>query len=182
MLLYIMGKRFSKQDWIDLGTRALRSEGPEALTVERLCELAEKTRGSFYFHFETTESFLNAIAEDWHKTFTEAVIGRNLPQSDRLDLLNQLATRLDLDLETGMRQLAMQSLPVLEIVGKADRERTDWLAGLYEASGNYQAEEAQALAKIEYAAFTGFKLIEPDLQPGEAKKLYDAFLRFTDRA
>lgn len=182
MLRYVMTKRFSKQDWVELGLQTLRADGPDALTVERVCTEAGKTRGSFYFHFETTDAFFQEIAESWHQIFTTEITQREFSKTDRLDLLNQLASRIDLELEVGMRQLALRNDTVLEIVSGADRERIAWLVKLYEQSGKFSADAANSLASIEYAAFVGFRIVDPELKPIDAKALYDAFLKFTNRA
>lgn len=177
-----MPKRFTKQNWIDLGLEVLGRDGPDALTVEELCNAAGKTRGSFYFHFETIEAYLIALTEAWHNEYTVAITELPLSSSDRLDLLNLLVARLNLPLESGIRQLAQRQQVVQDSVVNSDETRINWLSGLYYSTGQYSAEEADSLARIEYAAFTGFKLIAPDMKPAEARDLYNAFLKFTDRA
>ncbi|MGI9352746.1 MAG: TetR/AcrR family transcriptional regulator [Rhizobiaceae bacterium] len=175
-------QRFSRSTWIDLGLSELREVGPPALTIDHLCGKADKTRGSFYFHFESIENYLTALAWEWHDQFTSQVISASQTNTSRLDLLNTLAVRLDLNLEAGIRQLALVNDAVSEVVTDVDRERVSWLAKLYQNSGKYNADQATALARIEYAAFTGFKLVEPDMTPAEAREIYSAFLEFTDRA
>ena len=39
--------RLGREDWIGLGLMLLARHGPEALTIERLTDAANKTRGSF---------------------------------------------------------------------------------------------------------------------------------------
>ena len=175
-------KRFTRDTWIALGLSELKGQGPSALTIDKLCDTADKTRGSFYFHFEAIEAFLAALAHDWHERFTTQIIATSTANTNRLDLLNMLVGRLDLELEAGIRQLTLLNGTVAEIVAEADHERLSWLAELYENSGSYTADQALAMARIEYAAFTGFKLIDPDMSPVQARKLYDDFLKFTGRA
>jgi len=67
-------------------------------------------------------------------------------------------------------------------VQKADKSRVEWLSALYVNSGLYNQKQATALASIEIAAFTGFKLINPDMKPREARDLYENFLKLTNRA
>ena len=177
-----MSKRFSRKNWIDLGLNALSKNGPDALTIEELCASAEKTRGSFYFHFENIETYLTALAEAWHDAYTVAISETSPQSTNRLDFLNQLAVRLDLPLESGIRQLAQRQPSVGAIVSGSDQARVNWLSGLYGNTGRYSADEADNLARIEYAAFIGFKLIDPDMTPSIARDLYNAFLKFTGRA
>ncbi len=175
-------KRFQKSDWTSLGLEAMRTNGIDALTVELLCEKALKTRGSFYFHFETIDAFLIQITQQWLETYTTKIIQNTPDNTQRKDLLNQLAGRLDLDLETEIRKLASINPNVQTIVSKADRLRIQWLGKQYEATQNYSPQEAHALAKIEIAAFTGFRLIDPQMPAQEARKLYESFLKLTNRA
>lgn len=177
----MQSKRFSKNDWVLLGLKVLASSGAEAVTIDNLCKNAKKTKGSFYFHFDSIESFLISVTTEWKEAYTSKIT-QNDTQSNRLDLLNQLAARIDLDLETGIRQLALQHDQVQEVVMQADNERIEWLARLYEKSGKYDKDTALSLATIEIAAFTGFKLIKPDMQPQQARELYESFLKLTSRA
>lgn len=174
--------RFKKHDWIVLGLNALSTHGADALTIDELCERAAKTKGSFYFHFSTIEEFLVSLTNEWFETYTVKITQANTAQGQRLDFLNQLAARIDLELEAGIRQLASRNEQVEEIVRNADETRINWLAGLYESSGKYNKSDALALANIEIAAFTGFKLIKPDMKPIEARNFYNSFLRLTSRA
>lgn len=174
-------KRFSRNDWLQLGLSRLARGGPSALTIEELCAQANKTRGSFYFHFENVEAFLVELAEHWQESYTQALIEGAIPTTDRNDKLNLLVGRLDLALESGIRQLAVVNNAVGEIVREADSQRVDWLGSLYAQGKSWDPQEAKNLAKIEYAAFTGFRLIDPDLSPADARKLYEAFLKFTAR-
>ena len=178
----MLPSRFTRNDWLDLGITLLKQYGADALVVENLCESAGKTRGSFYFHFQNIEDYLSALAELWLNEFTTKITARGeTPPPGRTDLLNQLAARLDLDLESGIRQLAMRNTNVAEIVTSADQSRVAWLSRLYGNCGEYNDNQAAALARIEYAAFTGFSLIDPDLSPAGARSLYEHFLELTNR-
>ena len=81
-----------------------------------------------------------------------------------------------------MRQLAQIHEGVGAIIHDADVIRIDWLSGLYAKSGIYGEPSAAMMARIEYAAFIGFKLIEPEITATQSRELYDAFLKFTNRA
>ena len=57
--------RFEKSEWLKLAQDVLKSDGPAALTLERLTTAAGKTRGSFYHHFNSRDEFLRALMLDW---------------------------------------------------------------------------------------------------------------------
>ena len=177
-------KRFARKDWLQLGLAALAEAGPAGLTVEALCARAGKTRGSFYSHFAGTEDFLGALAGHWRETFTEALIAaanRQGRPGARLDHLNQLAVRLDPRIEQGMRKLAAANAGVAHVCADADARRIAYLARLYEISGKFSRADAQALARIEYAAFVGFQQIAPDAGAAELRQVYQDFMKLTGR-
>ncbi len=175
-------KRFTIDDWIELGTDLLTMRGPEALTVEEVCESAGKTKGSFYFHFENADDFLIELAQNWLRVWTVENLENAPSTTHRLDVLNHLVGRLSLDLESQIRKLSQRHAGVARVVAEADRLRIEWLTERYQNSGHYSAENSRALARIEYAAFAGFKLVDPALTASQSRELYDAFLKFTGRA
>ena len=55
--------RLSAEDWLEVGYTVLAQEGVRALKVERLCQQAGVTRGSFYWHFEDIDNYRAALVE-----------------------------------------------------------------------------------------------------------------------
>lgn len=159
-------RRYGKPDWIDLGLQELAARGPEAVKLEAICKAAKLTRGSFYHHFEDHESFLIGLAEHWLATQTTDV-------ADAIDLdtspmeqgagLNKAAMSIDYRLELGIRELARR-LPAIDgIVKQADAVRLDVVRTLYQRRYGIEKEIAESLAFIEYAAFSGIILLDPDI-------------------
>src|SRR5262249_53963495 len=72
----------SVQDWLQAGYTLLAEQGARALKVERLCQQAGVTRGSFYWHFEDMDSYRAALVESWN-TFLE----KDRRSLDELDAL-----------------------------------------------------------------------------------------------
>ena len=58
--------RLSVEDWLQAGYTLLAEEGVRALKVERLCQQAGVTRGSFYWHFEDMDGYRTALVESWN--------------------------------------------------------------------------------------------------------------------
>src|ERR1700756_1737034 len=65
-------RRFSREDWLALGEQRLSTEGPGALSLERLTGAAGRTKGSFYHHFQSRDEFLAALVDRWRETVVEA--------------------------------------------------------------------------------------------------------------
>ncbi len=186
-----MSTRLTRQDWLDVGLEALTNDGPDGLTVEAMCTRADKTRGSYYHHFKSASDFQKQLLAWWEKIYTHDLIERvgrpgqaseKEQASEKLDHLNQLAAYLDPRIEQAFRRLAARSEDAAFTCRSVDETRIGYLARLYEQSPRYSADEAQMLARIEYAAWVGFQLIAPEAKPQEMVKMYEAFLHLTGRS
>lgn len=174
--------RFGKDDWLDLGLKALGEKGPDGLTIDALTARAGKTRGSFYHHFESMDVYRTALGQHWRRTYTDDIIEKvNKRGADdgRLDHLNRLAAWLDPQVEQGMRALAGGDPAIARVVHEVDEVRVAFIEKLYGAETRFSGDDAKALARIEYAAFIGFQTMA--LPPADSIKLYEAFMRLTGR-
>lgn len=177
-------KRFSADDWLIIGLQVVRQQPPVRLTIELLCKKAERTRGSFYFHFENMETYFGALGEYWLDKYTSELIRHSELQPTpraKLDQLNTLAVRLDPLVDQGMRSLAAREDSVRVYCKRVDETRLAYLENLYRSTGKFSDEDATALANIEYAAMVGYQQIKPDASPEETSEMYRAFLRLTGR-
>jgi len=179
-----MSKRLTKPGWLDYGLAAMAEQGPGGLTVEAMCERAQKTRGSFYHHFDSAGDFQKQLLLWWEKTYTQDLIAKvdRLGQpGKKLDHLNQLAAHLDPGIEQAFRRLAARSSDAALTCRRVDDTRIAYLAGLYARTPRFSPGDAQMLARIEYAAWVGFQLVAPDATPDEMLEMYQGFLKLTGR-
>ncbi|MCC2112694.1 MAG: TetR family transcriptional regulator [Hyphomicrobiales bacterium] len=170
-----MSARFTKTDWFDQGLVALAELGPEGLTIDALCARAGRTRGSFYHHFETMETYRTGLGDHWRQRHTENIIEKTegrLKPSERWTALRALAMALDPATEQGMRRLAAVDANVREICRAVDARRIAYLSALYEQSGRFDRKTAAALARLEYAAFVGFQVIAPDAGDADLQDIW----------
>lgn len=169
-------KRFSQQDWIDLGLKQLAEKGPGGLTIERVCDAAERTRGSFYHHFPDHERFMSSMMQYWKKRNTDDVIAavEEAPKN-KTNALNAIVSELNHRLEGRIRQLAQKERSVLEVLEQADADRINFIAKLYQQNTNLSRSEAMKTARLEYACYVGAQTLWPDETPSVLKKLGDAF-------
>lgn len=160
--------RFSRADWLELGTTLLRQHGPNALTIERLTTAAEKTRGSFYHHFADRDVFLSELVADWARR----VVGdraAELPPTSRPEELRAFLRaeplRWDHRFERGLRQLAVAETIVREGVVEVDRARVEGLAMLISIL-RPEVVDPRSEAFVQYAAAVGGQwLIEDPSDP-----------------
>lgn len=174
--------RASAKYWIDVGTKELAKGGPDALTIDALCRKTQKTKGSFYAHFESHDAFVMALAESWRQSNTLDVITiaeQGQETRDRLERLNDVAIALNASLDQEMRRLATRSAHVSKVVAEVDRTRIAYLASLYAALGGFSDRECADLATIEYAAYVGLQQL--NRKPAELKRLYVTFAKLVLR-
>jgi len=173
-------KRFRREDWLDLGLRALSEHDPEALKLEAICKAAGLTRGSFYHHFSDHAAYLRAVAEHWVGVQTQDLVAQ-LPETataaEKDALLTELAIGLDFHLELGIRELARRDTGVAEVVRAADTARLSLLTELYVEKFGIGEEDATMTARLEYAAYIGTILTDTAISPEEQHRLA---IRFQD--
>ncbi|MEN0067751.1 MAG: helix-turn-helix domain-containing protein [Myxococcota bacterium] len=163
--------RFRREDWLKLSLAQLGKAGPSALTVQALCEAASRTRGSLYHHFPDHDALLDAVVAHWASQHTTAVIDEVGPEG-HAGHLNDLALALDLDVEVAMRQLVARHPRLAPALAAVDRTRMGFLTTLHRER---HGEEAEVVAKVEYAAFLGFQQLEPRPSREEMTALYRRF-------
>ena len=64
--------RLTKSDYLRRGLDVLAAEGPRSLTAARMARELNVTKGSFYWHFESVDSFRDDLKRFWHD---DVVIG-----------------------------------------------------------------------------------------------------------
>jgi len=139
----------ARADWLEAGFAVLAGGGPQALTIERLCVLTGRTKGSFYHHFKAMAGFETALLSHWQEANAERVEAGGDGPAD-------LALGLEQGLESAMRRWAAQSLAARQVVEQVDALRLDYLSGLLGGGRDR--------ALLEYAAFVGLLEMAPDAQ------------------
>jgi AcrR family transcriptional regulator len=157
--------RLAREDWIELGLGLLSKHGPEALTLERLCEAASKTRGSFYHHFEDHQAFLVALGEHWLAREIDqqiATIDQERLAGTRRETLARHAAGIDHALERNLRRLAAIEPVIARVVAQSDETRIGYLVRLFRSELGLDAAEALARARVQHAYFVGAQMVFPE--------------------
>jgi AcrR family transcriptional regulator len=159
-----MSRRYTKEDWIDLGAKLLAEEGPGALTIERLTAASKRTRGSFYHHFEDRDAFVRAMMERWREQVIDIASKRYAadpsPKSWR-KLMREGFFEIDLRFEREIRRLAASEPIVRDVLKKVDRARIEGLACLL-AHMRPDIEDPQSFAFVQYGALVGAQWLFDD--------------------
>ena len=178
-------RRFTKDEWIALGLRELADRGCDAVKLEAICKAASLTRGSFYHHFADHETFLTALALQWLTTQTEEVAATLDPEAtvaEQSAALTEAAMQIDYRLELGIRELGRRIPAVSEIIREADAMRLRLISTLYQMRFNIAPDRADQFAYLEYAAFSGIILLNPDIAEDRQQALADLFEATVTRA
>ncbi len=61
----------TKEKWLEGALDALAKQGPEVLSIEKLCNHLCVSRGSFYWHFQNREDFINSLINFWSERLIE---------------------------------------------------------------------------------------------------------------
>jgi AcrR family transcriptional regulator len=148
-------RRFSKQHWLAFGEQRLSTEGPGALSLDRLSAAAGRTKGSFYHHFQSRDDFLAALVDRWRETVVDAAARpyRDDPAAWPA-LLAAAPFELNQPFERALRRLAADEPIVRAGVERVDRERIDRLTFLVSQLRD-DLEDPRAFAVLMYAVIVG---------------------------
>lgn len=165
--------RLSAEDWLEVGYTVLAEEGVRALKVERLCQQAGVTRGSFYWHFEDIDHYRAALVESWNKFLErdrQALSELDeLPPRERLSALTHtLVSPQYWVLERAMREWARLDPIAAENIRAADRLLLHTVVKAYHDYG-FSLEDARLRAELTFAA--GIGLLHLTSSPEQAQSL-----------
>lgn len=148
-------KRVSRKDWYVAGLSLLRENGYQMLTIERLCARLEKTKGSFYHHFDSFDVYLEALLSQWEADLTESPIAaasKEPSTARKTARLDDVVVRLDHRLDRAVRAWALHDERARTAMRRVDERRIAYLTDLHRAIGR---KNPRLLAELEYAAFVG---------------------------
>jgi AcrR family transcriptional regulator len=158
-------ERLTREDWLETGLHLLGDEGEKALTIERLCQITNRTKGSFYHHFKNRNEFIIALLDFWQSAYTDRIISM-VEQLDDLNerrrKLDHLAASLDSQIERAIRNWSSNDERVQKVLKCVDERRIRYLAQLIGELGQPDDEVAFELAVVEYAAFVGIQHLFPN--------------------
>lgn len=169
-------QRLARQDWLEIGLQLLSTDGEKALTLERLCQAAERTKGSFYHHFKSHDDFVVALLTYWQFEYTDQIIATVEQLEDvneRRRKLDYLAASIDSRLEREIRNWSGVDERVQQILQRVDEERIQYLVTLICELGQPDPDVAYELAIIEYATFVGLQQLFPQSESHWIERLFN---------
>lgn len=163
-------KESAKSKWFRAGNHILATRGPDALTIELLCQHTGLTKGSFYHHFSDRDAYIDALLSAWEEKSTLQIIAwvnESAEPQQKLRMLTRLSlTEVDVALERRIRAWAQLDERVYAYQQRVDGRRQEYLVDIWtEVLGN--AARARESARLVYAIFTGGQTMLPAATPEE---------------
>jgi AcrR family transcriptional regulator len=183
ILIMTISERLTRRNWLEIGLHLLGTEGESALTIERLCQITNRTKGSFYHHFKNRDEFTTVLLEYWQSEHTDLIIS-TVEQIDnrkkRRQQLDRLAASLDSQVERAIRNWSGSDLRVQQAMKSVDQKRIEYLAKLIGEFGQSDPEVALELAIIEYSTFVGLQHLFPDADATWIERIFHRVTQITN--
>ena len=164
----------TKEDWLKAAVRVLVTEGVNQVMVLPLAAKLKVSRSSFYWYFKNRQDLLDQLLDHWMETNTRSIISHAERPSETVNagVLHIFECWLDERLysprlDFAVRSWARQSPPVRRLIARADAERLEAIARLFERHG-YEPEDAVIRARVLYCMQVGYYLLDMK-EPVEAR-------------
>jgi len=172
--------RLSVSDWVQAGLRILAEDGVKALTIQRLCDRLQVTKGSFYWHFTDMKTYRSALVQtyaavrDEERGDLENLTG--LPPRQRLSqMMTSLVGPRHWMLERAMREWARNDATVAEAVRASDDRIVAAVRRAFLDDG-FNDEQADMRANATFAAGIGFLHLSGSRPSAQAAGRRDQFI------
>lgn len=166
--MYVYGMEtpsLTPEDWLDLALAELTKGGFGALKAQPLAKKLNVTRGSFYYHFESLESFHVAVIAHWSERSSGQIIQAAREASNpqqMLDDLLQTTLRSGEALERAIRSWSTVQPFVAKAVEKVDQERIEVAETLLTQAGVPKADAKPRAQLLYWAAIGRLMLPSPE--------------------
>jgi AcrR family transcriptional regulator len=153
----------TREDWLAEALEVLSSEGVGGVRVLPLAEALGVTRGSFHWHFNNREEFLEALLEYWRVEMTESVIEHidrieGEPGERIRDLAVFVVRNGRTHYDPAVRAWALADPMAREVVQGVDERRMKYVSSLFEQAG-FSPEEATSRGSMLVVYLMGEGLI-----------------------
>lgn len=168
--------RLSKDEWLHQSLLILAEVGAGGLTIDALTNRLGVTKGSFYHHFSSYQDFKISLLDAFEAAGTHDIIriteeGRT--PGDKLQRLLAASADYPPNLEPQIRAWALQDEDVRAYQERIDRQRVDYVEGLYLALTG-DATQAKAAAQLIYTLYVGAQQIVPPVMGDQLNEMYFA--------
>jgi AcrR family transcriptional regulator len=170
----MLKSRRTRRDFFNAAFELLEESGFPALTASALCDRLGVSRGSFYHHFGSFESFVAELLADWEMRYSRDLITRAEAVTDldrRLNYHVELAAELPHGAEAALRAWGSVEPVVAAAQRRVDQLRFDSLAGLLRSHG-IEEGEAEIYSTIALNTLIGLQMTQRPIDSSRLADLY----------
>lgn len=168
--------RLSASDWQQAALDALSEGGLQNIAIEMIAKRLGVTKGSFYWHFDSRDTLIQAALELWESQEQEQVFGRldALPdaQARLTALVSLVASELKAHKIYSELLKAIDHPLVKPVLERVSKRRIDYLTASFRMAG-LPRRQALNRALLVYASYVGF--LQLNLQLGYPKLSHAEF-------
>lgn len=171
-----MTVRVSREAYFEAALDVLAESGFKGLSIARLTDMLDVTKGSFYHHFGSLSGFIDALLGYWGDRQRVVLRDLNFGAGDRvrdIEALRTVAAGLNHEAEAAFRAWAMNNEAVGAAVRRVDSERRRTVNAAV-ASVVPDGERANTLTDLGMSMLVGFQLLTPS-DHALIEKLLDEF-------
>ena len=169
----------TKRDWLLQGIQILARQGAPALTIERLLDHMNLSKGSFYHHFGSFAGYKTALLELYEREGTQQIIDdvEQEPQTEhKLKRLFTIIAGSPLYTEVAIRAWSRQDAEVAAVQEQVDKERMAYVESLCRQNG-VAAKDATLIAQTLYAILIGCEQMHPLIDSDRFQKIIFTYLK-----
>jgi AcrR family transcriptional regulator len=144
--------QLSRADWLHLAMEILRNSGVSSISIVKLAETLQVTRGSFYHHFSGREDLLTSMLEYWENAWTvnikASVKEKALAPTESLKaLILDIRNNNAADYDAPFRAWALHDPLARRVLERVDNFRLGYIRSLFEAAG-FRGIDAENRARL----------------------------------
>lgn len=147
----------TRSDYFEAGLRLVGEAGSGAVTIARLCEALDVTKGSFYHHFRNIDDYRLQLLKHW-AVEREGQVADALARADgplhRTVAMREHALGLAHEAEAAIRSWSRRDPGVEALQQRVDSERERAIGEAYAEAG-VPVEVAQLLGRIAVGLMIG---------------------------
>ena len=159
----------SREKWLELSIEVMRTGCESKFSLDSLLHAMPVGKGSFYWHFENREDFLNAIVDYWDRHDTLSVVSalENLPESatpaDKLwELMCIVYEMRYARYDLMVRSLTLEFPHLRDGIAAVDQKRFDTVRALFSEIG-FEGDELEMRSLIFVSVATMDQILLLDL-------------------
>ncbi len=169
----------SKRDWLATGLKILGDHGATGLTIQRMTDTLDVTKGSFYHHFDNIREFQEQLVAYWADQYLSTAAGPPGGVAGGLALLDMImeeAFSPVTEPEIAIRAWAHQDEMVRGAVEQVDGARRQFVLDVFR-SVTGDEDQARLMADMLSTMLIGSLTILPRIPPQRVQYLYREFKR-----